>query len=365
MFGFGVPQYRYFIQVDDCVLERAMQGDAFVNFVDGFWEPLAVTLGSGDDDYSCGCGLASPVVIPRLLTRDPHSLTMAEYYGPGAADGAIKFGTANTNDRNEVLWEQEDVKKIYKVLGKATRPTKELFIWLGNELRTMSNSAIPLFTEKGTGYQIHPKSHKWPLYYVGDEQHHPHPFLYMFYDPSNPKRAVFAIQLGSLFINKRNGEGRLSRWTGFEVLLDIDLNLWFLSSPESLKNCHTDWAPVRCRLFQDWPAKDRNPDYLQALPFLSAQVGLQGDFSKWNFTAAKFRDDVRLAKQAKKEIKPQPVENAYAWDAIQKAPPYPIREYKYGNSGYGSGSSQGASSSMGGDFTYQYEHRGGYYPYGP
>ncbi|KAI0105102.1 hypothetical protein GGR51DRAFT_560705 [Nemania sp. FL0031] len=209
---------------------------------------------------------------------------------PESYDGPRMFDISNTHDDNRTLFEREDVRKFYKMMDDATDPgatnlTEKFIEWLGSIPHTMSNTAIPLFPERsgGVDYQVH------PCYSELEEQlprdvDRPH-----FYVSSMmvDDQRVLVIPFGRLFVNAPDDENQtgLSKWTGYEVLLDINRNLWFIFDRRSLSYRWSGWYPVRCNLGELNTAESRSdgPPTVQLMhtiietpTFQSAHVSLIG-----------------------------------------------------------------------------------------
>ncbi|KAI1108306.1 hypothetical protein F5Y14DRAFT_459770 [Nemania sp. NC0429] len=170
-------------------------------------------------------------------------------------DGFLEIDIANTHDENRILFTRGDVKAFYEKLEKATRPPDEEFIaWIGSIPCTMRNTAIPLFRESsgiGADYQVHPCYSQLPR---ASLQIAVPRFDVCEMDLEDGK-VVTVIPFGRLFVNMAvdepghtNESCRVSKWTGYEVLFDTDLNLWFIFDEESLHGRWSGWFPIKCNI---------------------------------------------------------------------------------------------------------------------
>ncbi|KAI1129675.1 hypothetical protein F5Y10DRAFT_237728 [Nemania abortiva] len=152
------------------------------------------------------------------------------------------------------------------MMGDATDPdatnlTEKFIEWLGSIPHTMSNTAIPLFPERSGGidYQVH------PCYSQLQEQHLrdvDKPHFYVSSITVDDKRFL-VIPFGRLFVNTPDDENQtgLSKWTGYEVLLDINRNLWLIFDQRSLSYRWSGWYPVRCNLGEDFTQKGEGAQF--------------------------------------------------------------------------------------------------------
>ncbi|KAI0115578.1 hypothetical protein GGR51DRAFT_412610 [Nemania sp. FL0031] len=189
-----------------------------------------------------------------------------------------QFDIANTHNGNITLFQQEDVKEFYDKMDNNTALTEDFIAWLGEIPETMSRTAIPLFRENqgSADYQVHPaysnlqrtyKSVDTPHFYV----------LSMKLDRDDARRrrhldydGYAVIPFGRLFVNMPVDEsldfdqtGRLSKFTGYEVLLGLDKKLWFVFNDKSLANRQSGWYPVRCNLGlfpEEWDKRTQSKD---------------------------------------------------------------------------------------------------------
>ncbi|KAI0098045.1 hypothetical protein GGR51DRAFT_565933 [Nemania sp. FL0031] len=172
--------------------------------------------------------------------------------------GPLVLDIANTHDDNYTLSGRGDVQNFYKKLAENSQSTEDVIEWLGSIPYKMRNTAIPLFQECMTGtddevhYQVHPCHSQLPRI----ESHVLQPHFYvrkMKLSHNGPDPLV--ISFGRLFVNmplhkpdQPDKTRRLSKWTGYELLFDMKLNLWIIFNKEALDNSLSGWFPVRCNL---------------------------------------------------------------------------------------------------------------------
>ncbi|KAJ8131353.1 hypothetical protein O1611_g2273 [Lasiodiplodia mahajangana] len=171
-------------------------------------------------------------------------------------DCSREFDIANTHDDNHTLFQREDIKKFYEEMDKVTVLTDNFIEWLGNIPRTMSNTAIPLFRENktGTDYQVHPfYSELRPSQRPACSFMNPHSYVCLV---DLGSQQIPVIPFGGLFINvpihnpsDPDQTGRLSKFTGYEVLFGLDKRLWFVFNHQSLGYSRFGWYPVPCSLW--------------------------------------------------------------------------------------------------------------------
>lgn len=198
------------------------------------------------------------------------------------ADTAIgSRDIANTHDSNATLRNRDSVKEFYELIEKKQSQlfrvqepkleSKNIFRamqaegriymdeqtleWLGDLPFNMDNDAIPLFEdpETDTDYQLHPCYPRLP---IGKKVQDPNLYLHYLYSGEDLySKDAYVIPLGRLFINKntepdeRSKLPRPSKWTGYEVFLDLGFRIWIAFNRNSLAEQHYGWYPVACRLF--------------------------------------------------------------------------------------------------------------------
>ena len=148
----------------------------------------------------------------------------------------------------------ELIKKVKSVWDKDTRE------WLAVLPHNMREEAIPLFQSNINGavedYQLHP-SYTWLTHGVNAKD--PDIDFYRLSDTELQEcQSRLFIPLGRLFVNAANGirsdepgarnRSRLTRWTGYEVLVADDLGLWIVFDGHSLASRAPLWYPVSCGL---------------------------------------------------------------------------------------------------------------------
>ncbi len=171
---------------------------------------------------------------------------------------------ANTHDSNAVLSDQESVKEFFKLKAEKILPggfkmSEETLEWLGELPYSMGHSAIPLFGDPvtNTDYQIHPAYPRLP---IGTRVPDPNLYLHRLHGSCEDRvRNVpdeYVIPLGRLFVNMDATSNapigfefpRISRWTGYEVFIDLDFIIWIVFNNNSLLEGEYGWYPVACRL---------------------------------------------------------------------------------------------------------------------
>ncbi|KAI1130222.1 hypothetical protein F5Y10DRAFT_236061 [Nemania abortiva] len=252
-----------------------------------------------------------------------------------------QWDCSNTHDDNDKLITRDEVIRFYQQLNETVRPDYEFFAWLACLTFDMHKTAIPLFCDGDVHYQIHPSFSNMPLRQSEKIERDDYYFRMMEF-PAEGK--VLVVPFGRLFINKpfsdpdNPGEViRLPQWTGYEVFLDIRLNLWFVFRSLSFETRRFGWSPARCDLFgpqadktaiPDWrrdfdvPTPFKSEDMLDSAPFLSARVTLNGNFTMENLDFGKFKLEVNDTKQTEREIELQVVEREFAANEVSKSPAY-------------------------------------------
>ncbi|KAJ8132911.1 hypothetical protein O1611_g721 [Lasiodiplodia mahajangana] len=138
----------------------------------------------------------------------------------------------------------------------------------------------------------------------------------LYTDPDDPTEAVHC-----------------SKWTGYEVYLDLQLNIWLVWNPKSLINprlnninYHGDWYPARCDLFEPYNPPIREPfdfeDTIDIAPFLSARVKLNGNFTKENLTFENFSRWVNATKQTENEVEFSWIDRTSGHEMVCRSPPF-------------------------------------------
>ena len=130
--------------------------------------------------------------------------------------------------------------------------------WLIMLPRTMRGEAIPLFESNIDGdledYQLQP-GHSWLT--AGVNAKDPDWDFFQLSDTElreQPNRLF--IPLGRLFVNATNdhrfeglgSRSHLTRWTGYEVFVADNLELWIVFDGHSLNSPAPLWYPVHCGL---------------------------------------------------------------------------------------------------------------------
>ncbi|KAI1169897.1 hypothetical protein F4777DRAFT_160829 [Nemania sp. FL0916] len=165
---------------------------------------------------------------------------------------------AHTHEENHVLFERKEVKEFYAKLQEGAQSpylSNDFIAWLGSIPATMEHTAIPLFRESksSVGYQVHPgfSFMKFAPSTLPTES----PHCYVGEVELGQSRRILAMSFGRLYINMStpnpdspNETIRLSKWTGYEVLFDTNLNLWFVFEESVIKYRFYGWYPVKCNL---------------------------------------------------------------------------------------------------------------------
>ena len=152
-----------------------------------------------------------------------------------ALDAAERnFDIANTHQSNQELRQCENVKEFFAEAARYQSLTyDEALTWVGSLPTTMSNSAIPLFTDdKENDFQIH-FSYTWmtALHTAGTKDAnlidpYVHRLLRVI---SNDELQIIehpgvVVPIGKLFVNKSGH----SIWTGYEVFVTSNTELWIV-----------------------------------------------------------------------------------------------------------------------------------------
>ncbi|KAI6085972.1 hypothetical protein F4821DRAFT_239541 [Hypoxylon rubiginosum] len=219
--------------------------------------------------------------------------------------GPLVLDIANTHASNDALLEQKEVGRFFDQIRQATRPSDAGCKWLGNIPYDLGRTAIPLCKDISTDthYQLHPCNPQLPLYRTDAKD--PHFYIRQLIEkvaPDDYRSLALVVPFGRLFVNKPNPQGengRLSKWTGFEVYFDLSLNIWFVFNQDSLASRDSCWFPVKCSLFGDNITPDateclngetclfEHDEMLEAAPFQTA-VAFTGRDSR-DFMAIPFK----------------------------------------------------------------------------
>ena len=169
---------------------------------------------------------------------------------------------AATHENNEELRGRVAVKEFFeKVKSMDSVMDDEQREWIGSLPSTMATDPIPLFTDHDTktDYQLH-FSYTWMTglhtytkpalddnsdsessaiadYYVHSLLH-----VRKGHAPRSISYPNLIIPLGKLFVN----ESGHSEWTGYEVFVSIDLELWIIYILD--ESGVQEWHPKECRL---------------------------------------------------------------------------------------------------------------------
>lgn len=180
-------------------------------------------------------------------------------------DIEVEWDLTIKNQRNAELRQRDRVKefsaKVKSIKSVWDEDTRE---WLASLPHTMSGEAIPLFESNKDGdsedYQLHP-SYSWLTQGVNADD--PDIDFCQLSDTElqEPQNRLF-MPLGRLFVNAANdnrfnkhvpqNRSRLTRWTGCEVFVTNDLELWIVFDGNSLASHASLWYPVPCGLTVDF-----------------------------------------------------------------------------------------------------------------
>ncbi|KAI0115773.1 hypothetical protein GGR51DRAFT_502062 [Nemania sp. FL0031] len=246
-----------------------------------------------------------------------------------------EWDSARTHDSNDELSEREEVIQFFHHISNVTRPTYELVSWLSTMSSRMEDCAIPLFRHRDVDYQIHPRYRRSPRRIVDGEPKPYHAWTDIIRVPTEGN--ILVIPFGDLFINKLytdpyepSESARRSKDTGYSVYLDMCLNIWLVFDPRALENRKRygvvhGWFPARCHLFEtDNPVGPPFDfyDVYDTIPFKSARVTLNGDFSRKNLTFENFSRGINDTKQSEGDVELQVVGEERACEMICRSPPY-------------------------------------------
>ena len=199
-------------------------------------------------------------------------------------DVSDEFDLAIIHHRNEHLRKRALITTFFERLGefKSIRDENDLrrLVSLPHKL---CREAIPLFQYEENGvsedYQLHP-DYCWLN--AGDEAKTPRLYTYQLsVSGTCLKNPSLFVPLGRLFVDAPNKDyalqrchkkrSRLTRWTGFEVLVAEDSSVWIAFDDKCLQSPAPEWYPVDCSIRsimeEIMPAKVA-PGVAQILPSL-------------------------------------------------------------------------------------------------
>ena len=144
------------------------------------------------------------------------------------------FDIANTHQSNQELRQCEIVKKFFaEAAAVGSLKDDNTRKWTGSLPNTMSNSAVPLFTDDdGNDFQLH-FSFTWmrTLHTAGTKDANcvdPYVHLLLHVVDSDNLKVIehpdFVVPIGKLFVNRYG----YSIWTGYEVLVSLKMELWIV-----------------------------------------------------------------------------------------------------------------------------------------
>lgn len=204
------------------------------------------------------------LTLPRLVSVADDSSSGSPDYRSDRDYAYAECDLAYTHKRNEELRGQTDVKQFFAKLSTIkSLLDPETRDFLGLLSCDMNGKFIPLFenSEDIDGvqedYQLLP-NHSGLVSGMSAED--PDVDFYCLSCVENnelEKRRLF-LPLGGLFVNAENGNRfnerinsrgpRVTRWTGYEVMVSDDLALWIVFDGHSLASEDKAWYPVSCSL---------------------------------------------------------------------------------------------------------------------
>ncbi|KAI0537830.1 hypothetical protein GGR58DRAFT_470037 [Xylaria digitata] len=155
---------------------------------------------------------------------------------------------ADLRSRDKAQQFFEDVQNLKSLADLSTRD------WLGRLPLDLCDEVIPLFDDddSSTGYQLHPSFTNIAL---GSSDSDPHPDVFSLSVDGEKGRINksygpgVVMGIGRLFVNTSCADnGRLSKWTGYEVFVDHELGLWMVFDNQSKFHDHDGWYQFDCKL---------------------------------------------------------------------------------------------------------------------
>ncbi|KAI1162110.1 hypothetical protein F5B18DRAFT_625302 [Nemania serpens] len=192
----------------------------------------------------------------RALANNMQGLKASGYRAEGSgSDDDGDFDIAINHTSNADLRALDKVQGFFNDI-KDLKSLEDLntFEWLSRLPLDMNDEMIPLFEDdaSATGYQLQPCFTDLAL---GDFAANPHPDIFSLSVDgervalNNSDLPQLVMGIGRLFVNVDCGDqGRLSKWTGYEVFVDYELGLWMIFNSESRSHDHNGWYQFSFKL---------------------------------------------------------------------------------------------------------------------
>ncbi|KAI1193304.1 hypothetical protein F5X97DRAFT_328672 [Nemania serpens] len=210
-------------------------------------------------------------IVLRTFANNTQGTTTSRYEAGGScSDEDGDFDIAINHACNRDLRACKKVQDFFNdVKQLKTLEDLETFKWLSGFPLDMHDEVIPLFEDdaSATGYQLHPCFTNLPLDSFATN---PHAVIFALsidgrrVPLNNSDLPQLVMGIGRLFTNADYGEqGRLSKWTGFEVFVDYELGLWMIFNSESRSHDNAGWYQLSSKLVasQDQSPQDREPTF--------------------------------------------------------------------------------------------------------
>ena len=178
---------------------------------------------------------------------------------------------AHRHASNEKLRERDAVKQFFQRIPEhKTLHDIATSMWLGFLPNDMMWEAIPLFTLESDNvyeeYQLHlghsclklDKAAEHPHWHIGLLSIDEHA-VEEAQDSNNSDILGIILGLGRLFVRTGRSRRTLSKWTGYEVVVDAKLQLWMVFDKSSTNSRDRTIYPVRCLLGH--PFRQEEPEY--------------------------------------------------------------------------------------------------------